>query len=76
MRAFGEVAILIAVFFAGIFLAWPRGDFPLDDDQYYGLPAIKLAQTGHMELSIAAAPNARAQVIAGSWFVKMFGASF
>jgi len=76
MRAFGEVAILIAVFFAGIFLAWPRGDFPLDDDQYYGLPAINLAHTGHLELSIAAAPNARAQVIAGSWFVKMFGASF
>jgi hypothetical protein len=76
MRAFGEVAILIVVFFAGIALAWPRGDFPLDDDQYYGLPAINLARTGHLELSIAAAPNARAQVLAGSVFVKMFGASF
>ena len=75
-RVLAEVAFIVAVFVAAIAVTSPRGDFPLDDDQYYGLPALHLAQTGEMQLSVAAAPNARAQVLAGSMFAKMFGASF
>jgi len=75
-RVLAEVAFIVAVFAIAVAITSPRGDFPLDDDQYYGLPALHFAKTGEMQLSIAAAPNARAQVIAGAMFVRMFGASF
>ena len=70
-----EVLAILAIYALAAAFIHPAGNFPLNDDTYFGLPALELASTGHFHLTIA--PHSlRAQILWGALFVRIFGATF
>src|SRR5258708_39797558 len=48
-----EVLAILAIYALAAAFIRPAGNFPLNDDTYFGLPALELARTGHFHLTIA-----------------------
>jgi len=70
-----EVLAVLAIYALAAAFIHPAGNFPLNDDTYFGLPALELARTGHFHLTIA--PHSlRAQILWGALFVRIFGPTF
>src|SRR5437868_1252461 len=70
-----EVLGVIVLYAAAIAFVRPYGNFSVDDDTYFGLPALAFARTGHFHLTFA--PHSlRAQILWGALFVRLFGQSF
>lgn len=59
-----------------ILLAWPVGDFPLDDDWAYAEAVKHLVDTGQYWVSDWPAMTLFTQILWGSLFVELFGFSF
>jgi hypothetical protein len=70
-----ELLAVLAIYALAVAFIRPSGNFPLDDDTYFGLPALEFARTGHFHLTIA--PHSlRAQILWGALFVRLFGPTF
>ncbi|MEA2237697.1 MAG: hypothetical protein QOC81_2421 [Thermoanaerobaculia bacterium] len=70
-----ELLAVLALYALAVAFIRPSGNFPLDDDTYFGLPALEFARTGHFHLTIA--PHSlRAQILWGALFVRLFGPTF
>jgi hypothetical protein len=70
-----ENATILAIFAAAVAVIRPLGNFPLNDDGYYALPAFDFAHTGVFHLTVAPA-SVRAQVLWGALWVRLFGESY
>ena len=75
LTVLAEVLAVLAVYALAVAWIRPSGNFSLNDDTYFGLPALELARTGHFHLTIA--PHSlRAQVLWGALFVRLLGPTF
>jgi hypothetical protein len=70
------VFIILAIYLACIFIADPRGEFPLNDDWSYTRSAFALS-TGHgLKVDHWAAPSLIGQALYGGLLAKIFSSSF
>jgi 4-amino-4-deoxy-L-arabinose transferase-like glycosyltransferase len=67
---------LALLWLLAVLLAWPVGDFPLDDDWSYAEVVMHWVETGEYQVSDWPAMTLFSQVIWGGLFVKIFGFSF
>src|SRR5262249_55878182 len=70
-----DAVVPLGLFALAAAIIEPRGNFPLNDDAYFALPAFEFARTGHFHLTFCP-PSMRAQVIWGALFVRLFGPTF
>jgi hypothetical protein len=65
----------IAIFALLALLAWPAGDFPLNDDWTYAKSLLKLEKEGVIDLGTSSSALVT-QLFYGLLFIKLFGFSF
>ncbi len=70
------VAFLSCLWLGMIYLINPVGDFPIDDDWGYGLPAMAMANDGGLLFTDRQAVPLFTHVLWGSAFCWLFGSSF
>ncbi|UCE61603.1 MAG: glycosyltransferase family 39 protein [Phycisphaerales bacterium] len=70
------ITILTFIWVLAVLLIKPEGDFPLNDDWAYGLPAMLLAQEGTLQYTDWQSMPLLTQVVWGAMFCLAFGSSF
>ncbi|HLH25397.1 MAG TPA: glycosyltransferase family 39 protein [Chloroflexota bacterium] len=78
-RFSGDLPVAIfggLVMFAVGLVVLPRISIPLLDEAFYVIPAIRLAETGHLLLEPSIQPSLVSQVVWGALFSKVLGGGF
>ncbi len=76
LKSFSPLQRCLLLWGFAALLAWPVGDFPLDDDWSYAEAVRHLVDTGHYWVSDWPAMTLFTQVLWGSLFAALFGFSF
>lgn len=71
--AFGVCALVALVYALWLLVAWPSGDFPLNDDWAYAWSVRRLLETGALRISEWASAAALFQIYWGALFATLAG---
>jgi len=76
IRKKSPLFILFLIFIVAELIAWPIGEFPLNDDWAYTWSVKKLFQQGELQIGAWPAMTLWSHLIWGLLFLKLFGFSF